>query len=267
MFLLVTLTLAAACSSHRPLAVTYIANEGVMVATGSHRILIDALFDAPNPAYAAPPPELLERLIRGEAPFDDIVLCLVTHNHPDHFRASVAERFLLGTPRAMLIAPVDVVEVLRDSAAQWAAFENRVKSVDLRVGERVTHQFAGVRVHAFRTLHSGGRDSPMNLMYLIEVDRRLVFHEGDSNADPGLFRTVVQDGRTIDLALVHYWFPFVDVGTHIVNEVLRPMHVGLIHLPIEQEQVYLERSDSLDGRFHLFTEPGEEWELQVAECE
>jgi len=123
--LLGALTLTSASPPDHPLTLMYIANEGVLVATGAHRILIDALFDAPNPEYAAPAPDLLDRLIGGEAPFHDVELLLVTHNHPDHFRASVVDRFLLGHSQTVLIAPVDVVQALRDSAEHWAAYPRK----------------------------------------------------------------------------------------------------------------------------------------------
>src|SRR5512136_159093 len=34
-----------------PLVLTYIANEGVLLASGHHKVLIDALFDRPDSAY------------------------------------------------------------------------------------------------------------------------------------------------------------------------------------------------------------------------
>ena len=263
-FFLILPVLAVACSPNRSLQLTYIANEGVMVATGSHRILIDALFDAPNPVYAAPPPELLEEMIGGEAPFEDIDLCLVTHNHPDHFRAWVVERFLLGNPRAVMIAPLDVVEVMRDSAEHWPDFDDRVIPIDLLVGERSTQLQVGIRVHAFRTLHSGARESPMNVMYLVEMDDWLVFHEGDSNINPDSFLGVAEEGRMIDLALVHYWAPFEDAGRQML-EILMPRHIGLIHLPIEQEHIPAEYFDSLDDSFTRLVEPGQSLELTYEE--
>ncbi len=263
-FFLILPVLAVACSPNRPLRLTYIANEGVMVATGSHRILIDALFDVPNPVYAAPPPELLEKMISGEAPFEDIDLCLVTHNHPDHFRASVVERFLLGNPRAVMIAPLGVVEVMRDSAEHWPDFEDRVMPIDLLVGERSTQLHVGIRVHAFRTLHSGARESPMNVMYLVEMDDWKVFHEGDSHSDPGPFLGVVEENRTIDLALVHYWFPFEDAGRRIL-EILMPKRIGLVHFPVEQEHIPAEYFGSLDDSFTRLVEPGQELELTYEE--
>ena len=47
-----------------PLELTYIANSGALVAFGDLKVLIDALFDKPNPEYRAPEP--------GARPFIDI---------------------------------------------------------------------------------------------------------------------------------------------------------------------------------------------------
>jgi L-ascorbate metabolism protein UlaG (beta-lactamase superfamily) len=54
---------------------------------GDRKILIDALFDRPNPAYRAPSPDTIDRMVNGIAPFDGVTAALVTHNHPDHFDA------------------------------------------------------------------------------------------------------------------------------------------------------------------------------------
>jgi len=258
--------LIAACSvGDSTLRLTTIANEGVMVDVGSHRILIDALFDSPNPAYLAPPPGLLEKMVAGEAPFGDIDLGLVTHSHPDHFRASVAERFLLGNPRAVLVAPMDAVEMLRDSAEHWSVYEDRVVPIDLGVGEHSTRVHAGIQVHAFRTLHSGERESPMNVMYRVEMGGWTVFHEGDSDYEVNSFRAVVEEGVAIDLALVHFWFPFSEVGRQILD-ILAPEHVGLIHYPIEElEDFPVGSFRSLKGHYRLLREPGQVSELAKRE--
>ena len=266
MLLLVALTLTSVAQPDRALTLTYIANEGVLVATGSHRILIDALFDAPNPEYPAPAPDVLQRLVGGEAPFHDVELLLVTHNHPDHFRVSVVDRFLFGHPRTVLIAPVDVVQALRDSAEHWTAYQSRVRPLDLCVGERATQRYSGGWVTAFRTLHSGARESPVNLMYLVEMDGWIVFHEGDGDSGPEIFRGVVENGRAIDLALLHYWYPFNPIGRRILDEVLMPRHVALMHLPVSQNLISAEMFASLGNRFTLLERPGQELELSPGEA-
>ena len=97
----------------------------------------------------------------------------------------------------------------------------------------------------------------MNLMYLVEMDGRVIFHEGDSDGDPESFREVRREGQTIDLALVHFWFPFAENGIMIADQILEPAHIGLIHLPVDRERYPPERFEGLDRRFFLFTEPGE----------
>jgi L-ascorbate metabolism protein UlaG (beta-lactamase superfamily) len=86
-----------------PLTLTFIANEGVMLESGSHKILIDALFDAPNAAYAAPSPEILQKMEAGRPPFGNIDLILITHNQPDHLRIGCLDRFMLKNPEKMLV--------------------------------------------------------------------------------------------------------------------------------------------------------------------
>lgn len=255
--LLAALTLASACSAERPLRLTYIANEGVVVASGSRRVVIDALFDAPNPAYLAPSPALLQDLMGGDLG-DDSALVLVTHNHPDHFRAAVADRFLLAHPQSVMIAPADVVDVMRDSAEHWSAYADRVRPISLGVGEGARQTYAGVQVHAIRTLHSGGSEHPMNLLYLVRIGGRTLLHEGDSDSDPNVFRAVAAGGDTIQLALVPYWYPFTDAGRYILS-VLKPSYVGLMHLPVHEERFTPEVLAGLGDRVRLLSRPGEEW--------
>ncbi len=219
-----------------PLVLTYIANEGVLLASGHRKVLIDALFDRPDPAYRAPAPETLEKIIRGAAPFDGVGLALVTHNHPDHFDPLLAVRFLEGNPGARLAAPADAVAEMRKNAPGWAAIAGRVASFDLKVDEHETRDVAGIALSAFRTRHSGGnRETPMNLMFLFELGGWHVFHEGDSDATIDQYRGFGLEGVPIDLALVHFWFPLDPAMARLLQEVLRPKHIGLIHLPIRLE--------------------------------
>jgi glyoxylase-like metal-dependent hydrolase (beta-lactamase superfamily II) len=104
-------------STARPaLVLTYVANSGVLVAAGDRKILIDALFDRPNPAYRAPSAETIDRMVDGIAPFDGVTAALVTHNHPDHFDPRVALRFLESRRDAVLVAPGDAVAAMRSAA-------------------------------------------------------------------------------------------------------------------------------------------------------
>jgi L-ascorbate metabolism protein UlaG (beta-lactamase superfamily) len=238
----------------------FVANEGVLVRTAAHKVLIDALFTDPPPDYAAPPAEMLQQMEGGRAPFDDINLVLVTHNHADHFDPALAARFLGSNPQAQMIAPEDAATALRDSSEQWASIADRVIPIALSPGERSQRTVAGITLTAYRTLHSGDRETPQNLMYLIEIDGHTVFHEGDSDGKPETFTGFGLGGKHIDLALVHFWFPLDADGEGILLGILKPDHVGLFHLP---EQLRSDAPTTIGqvaanyGDIFLLMDPGE----------
>jgi L-ascorbate metabolism protein UlaG (beta-lactamase superfamily) len=217
-----------------PLQLTFIANSGVLVSSGDQKVLIDALFDKPNPEYRAPSPEVLDKIMKGEPPFDGVDLVLVTHNHPDHFDASLAARYMETVPGPILLAPADAVVELRKAAADWARIEPRVVPFDLKVGEKAERGLKQVPVTAFRTLH-GKQEAPMNIMFLFELGGWRIFHEGDSPGNVDEYRGFGLGNEPVDLALVHFWFPLEPQCARFLQEVLKPDHIALTHLPIRLE--------------------------------
>ncbi len=218
-----------------PLSLAYIANCGVLVSSGDAKVLIDALFDKPNPEYRAPAPDALDAMMKARAPFNGMRLVLVTHDHPDHFDAGLAVRYLEAVPGPLLLAPADAVEAMRQAAADWARIGARVLPLDIKVGEKRTLDLGGISVTALRTLHSGNRESPMNLMYVLEFGGWRVFHEGDSPGNTDEYGQFGLGGAPVDLALVHFWFPFEPNCARFLQEALRPDHLALTHLPVKRE--------------------------------
>ena len=201
---------------------------------GDRKILIDALFDRPNPAYRAPSPDTIDRMVNGIAPFDGVTAALVTHNHPDHFDARVALRFLEGHRTAVLVAPGDAVAAMRSVAADWSQVASRVVAIEGPAGDRGTRDVRGVSVTTFRTRH-GSSETPPNVMYLVGVNGLRLFHEGDSPADVEEYKRFGLGNGRIDLALVHQWFPFEPTCAAFLQQVLRPDHIAVTHLPIDRE--------------------------------
>ena len=225
-----------ALQDRKPLELAYIANEGVMLSVNDKKILIDALFNNPNPEYLAPSKEILKKMIACQSPFDKISLVLVTHNHPDHFDAAFAVQFMEKHNESTLIAPVDAVDSMKVHAKDWSAIESRIISLDLDVGQSAQRETQDISIHAYRTLHSGLRASPENLVYLLNVDGWRVLHEGDSDGQIETFQKMELGNDPIDLALVHFWFPLNPDAARILQEVLKLEHIALIHLPKRLEE-------------------------------
>jgi ankyrin repeat protein/L-ascorbate metabolism protein UlaG (beta-lactamase superfamily) len=221
-------------TGREPLQLVRIANSGVMLAAGETKVLIDALFDSAPSDYRSPDPAVLDAMTKGRPPFDGIDLALVTHNHPDHFAAPLAARFLEANPGATLLAPEDAVAEMRREAA-WPKIATRVASLDLALGEQAQREIAGVSLAACRTLHSGQKKEPLNLMYRFCLDGWNVFHEGDADATLDEYRGFGLAEAKIDLALVHFWFPLHPDMAKLLQEVIEPAHIGLTHLPIRLE--------------------------------
>jgi 2-polyprenyl-3-methyl-5-hydroxy-6-metoxy-1,4-benzoquinol methylase/L-ascorbate metabolism protein UlaG (beta-lactamase superfamily) len=227
--------LAPEKGGNAPLVLAYVANSGVLVGSGETKVLIDALFDKPNPEYRAPAPEVLDKMMKGAPPFDGVDLVLITHNHPDHFDAALGVRYLEARPEPVLLAPADAVEEMRKAAADWTKIDSRVVSLDLKAGEKGMKDLNRIPVTGFRTLHSGDLESPMNLMYLVDLNGWRVFHEGDSNGKPEVYQGFGLGDTPVDVALVHFWFPLEPNCARFLQEVFKPDHIALTHLPIRLE--------------------------------
>lgn len=218
------------------LTLHYVANCGVAVGAGDTTILIDALFDRPNPAYRAPSAETIDKMVAGVPPFDNVKLALVTHNHPDHFDARVALRFLEHRHEAVLVAPPDAIAAMREAASDWSRVARRVVTIDGPAGARVERKVGDVFVTAFRTNHgSSHSQTPPNAMYLVDLHGWRVFHDGDSPGNVDEYERAGLGGLPVDLALVQSWFPTDFNGGRFLRDVLRPAHLALTHVSIARE--------------------------------
>jgi len=173
----------------------------------------------------------LARIVKGQAPFDQITLILFTHQHADHFSADLTAQVLDNHSKCLLIIPGDMVTELQKVSKSWQKIKPRVISRALEIGDKTRKTFGKITVQTFRTRHSGDRDVPHNLMYLIKMSSWRIFHEGDSDGKFVTYQNFGLGKDHIDLALVHFWFPLDPEGAKILQELLVPDYIALIHLP------------------------------------
>src|SRR5829696_3936051 len=92
------------------ITVRYIANEGVLIATGDKQILIDGLHREYGPAYLFPPPEMQAVLENARAPYDKINFLLVSHVHLDHFHPQSIGLYLKSNPRSVFASSGQAID-------------------------------------------------------------------------------------------------------------------------------------------------------------
>ena len=95
------------------LQVTYIANQGVLLAAGDTQVLIDGLHRPYQPIYPSLPEREREEIETARPPFDGIDLILVSHVHRDHFHPEAVARHLRHNPKAVLVSSEQVVREIQ----------------------------------------------------------------------------------------------------------------------------------------------------------
>lgn len=134
----------------RPLAVTYLANEGLLLSAAGEAVLIDGLHRPYQPEYAVLEPDARALVERAAAEYAAVRLVLVSHHHRDHFDAEAVRDHLLHNVRSRLISSPQVVDAVlaapgaeglraRSEALPWAPGVRHRRRVD-----SVTVEFIGM---------------------------------------------------------------------------------------------------------------------------
>jgi len=239
--------------------ITYIANEGVLIQSGDQKVIIDALFDKYYDDYLHPSEDLLETMIAGEAPYNNVNLLLSTHVHRDHFAPTVTGRFLKGHPETRLISSAQLAKSLADDYAEGASITAQTEGIvrDEAIHERTVE---GIKVHAFFIYHAGGSRtrSIENMGYIVELGGLRILHLGDSDMNPERFAALDLKSLNIDIAMVPYWYMADETGVKIINESIQPKHLLGIHFPILGSDLAKENIAKNFPEAHVLTKVHEE---------
>jgi L-ascorbate metabolism protein UlaG (beta-lactamase superfamily) len=220
------------------LELTYLGNEGVLLAVGEQQVAIDALHRAfPRPPhYEHLPPAQLERLETAQPPFSKLRVHLTTHVHDDHFHPQSVARFLAASPAAVAVVPREApARVCPGKAA--CAQRARLRVREERWGPERELQLHGVRVRVLDLPHSkGARTQVENLGYLVTLGGLRILHVGDAHLSAETFARFELPERRIDVALVPYWFLLEEEGRRLVREQIGARRVVAFHVPPSEHE-------------------------------
>jgi len=212
--------------------ITHIANAGFLITSGHHKVLIDAVFGpaADDGAWETyPPAELLESMVQGEPPFAGIDVILVTHNHRDHFQATIVLELLEQQPLVRLVATEQTMAQLQ-SSDRYVAVADRVSYLPLAESRQIS--LGGITVTAIPTRHSFA-DPARNNMYLVDLEGARIFHEGDAERDPAVLSSLGLGQQQIDIAFLHPWRVLQPDGRDGTIKHLAPSRIVVMHVGTE----------------------------------
>jgi L-ascorbate metabolism protein UlaG (beta-lactamase superfamily) len=253
----------------RPRAkVHYLANTGVLIASGETKFVFDPLFRQDYGMYRLLPGNLELALFAGEPPFDGLDAVFISHYHEDHFSPRDILRLLTVRPEIALYAPAQAVSQIRSIAGddQRAVFD-RVTEISLQYKDPpITIEAGDLIVEASRIPHTGWPSRLLdveNIAYRVTIDETTtVIHLGDADTQDVHFvgDAAFWDKRRTQMAFPPYWYFQSKDGLYVLEHRLKPDHAVGVHVPVDVPKNPAERPADLKG-YDLFVEPGETREI------
>lgn len=230
---------------------TYLANEGFLIAAGETRVLVDALHRGAVQGYPKLPPAMQEDLEAARGAFAGVDLVLVTHHHGDHFDPEAVSRHLLANPSARLVSTPQVVERLRREFPSFPQIAERLSAVLPAEGERREQPLGtpGLALTVLNLHHGRGLDPPVeNLGFLIELGGVRFLHVGDTEAGEADWARLDLTRQRVDVALLPYWLLWDEAGRERIRRQIAPRGIVPMHWPsADAPASWFDTDQSLEG--------------------
>jgi len=225
--------------------VTFINNAGFLITVGDKKILIDALYETGSRNIDLPP-EVRQRAVNAEPPFDQVDLVIATHSHSDHFSAELVRDHLRYNESAVFVSSPDAVRQIQRMGEE---FDDRLIAVDLGPGESSHLMVNGIALDCLNITHG---IPLLNIGLVITMDDFTFFHSGDMSLDDmadDFIRLEDLQGyglpqKEIDLALLPIQIFSIDEGTILIEEGIQARYVSPMHYPYQYPPTGIEENFS-----------------------
>jgi len=212
--------------------VTSIANAGLMIEGAGKKILLDAVYGRAPKGFSPIPEAKLEKLVKGEAPFDGVDLVLVSHYHWDHYATDTMKRFLEhNNPVIWMPDTCGMPQRLPQSARVQllSAEKDAVFTMDLGGGDYV---------EAFIIAHSGREFRDVDVAcFSVCLEGKRILVLSDANFDPA-YISAMTDGAVYDAVFSNPLFLDIPGGRETLFRGLDAKEIVIYHLPYPEDDVF-----------------------------
>ena len=216
------------------LHVTLVANAGLLLEYNGTTLLLDGIFGGEGHPFSNLKPEIWERMLRGEVPFDKIDYLLFSHAHPDHFSPEMVKEFL----QLRRIKGIFLPGTYKVEKSGLAAFLKERKIPAVLLSEQTDHATyqvdSEISVHGFSTRHLDKRYVNVHhFCYLLRFGDKYILFTADVDYTHETFEYI----RNISLRAVFVnplFFSALRQGRFFRGEFNTPM-ICIYHVPFSED--------------------------------
>jgi L-ascorbate metabolism protein UlaG (beta-lactamase superfamily) len=239
--------------------ISYIANDGFMIATESKKILVDALFRNPF-GYSDTPKKAFEKVLKTQPPFERIDLILFSHAHRDHFEPGMSLQALAAHQEAVLVGNEGLIKELQQQpGAEYQDLTSRVHNLNPEWGKVITRTLKGIKLRIFPVNHADSSQEYVTLAYVIELNGIRILHLGDiyppANVDH--FKKYALEKIGIDIAFIDPFFLLNEAGQEILKNNIQPRIIIPMHMRADEIDDYARGLQKQYPNLTVFWEPME----------
>ncbi|MCH8034375.1 MAG: MBL fold metallo-hydrolase [Bacteroidetes bacterium] len=240
--------------------ITYLQNDGVLITDGTKKVLIDAIFN-PLSGWINLDPAENSKLTNAQAPYDDVDLVLITHNHGDHYSISNVNTHMNNNSNGKVIAPPQVMANF--SGPQFL-------DINPAFGESESLIVNGIELEVLHIRHfdAFGIDfsDVKNFGYLINIGGFNILHLGDVFMSVENLQNFGLAEKGIDVVLI----PTFHTPAHLMNShrealisQVQPANIIALHLLSGSIAVITQQVNDLYPGATIFSEPLQSFTLGV----
>ena len=179
--------------------VTLIANAGLLLQYGGVTLMLDGIYGRKGHPFSNLKPEIWDRMLRGEPPFEKIDYLLFSHAHPDHFSPEMTMEFLrhrtvkgVFLPDSHSVVESGLAEYLRESRTPCVMLSSQTDHASYQIEPRIS-------VQAFSTLHLDKKfQNVHHFCYLLTFGEKKILFTADVDYTHETFDAI----RTVPLRAV-----------------------------------------------------------------
>ena len=240
LFVVVVILLQGSTTSNNGIKIIYIGNCGFLYEHLDKKVVIDPFGSDYGDYFHLPSKETKMKIIKGELPFQNIDILLITHIHGDHFNSHLTEKFLLENPNTIIICPPQVKKQMIDSCQNFKDIESQFVSPEIKIGEFFDTKVNDIYIKGIRMQHGTMRsleginyseyteyEKTENFGYVIKLGKKSIFHQGDAclKINKSALETINHD---IDVAHLSY-FDWDTTSYNILKNKLHAKNIIFMH--------------------------------------